>query len=80
MRRVKRFYETGHVIQRAIERGLSLEDMKQIVNYHDTKTQQTKGGHGGMIYRLKKTVKGKTHIVIAEIKKEECWIVSGWIQ
>ena len=80
MQRVKKFHETRHVFQRAAERGLSIDDMKQIVNYHDSKVQQTKGGHGGMVYRLKKTVDKKTHIVIAEIKKDECWLVSGWVQ
>lgn len=52
--------------------------MKDVVNYHQSKTQQYRGNHGGFVYKFKKTVDGKTLAVVAEVKKGECWLMSGF--
>ena len=54
--------------------------MKDVVNSHDTKTQQYKGDHGGFVYRFSKTAKGTKLVVVAEVKKSECWLISAWYE
>ena len=54
--------------------------MKDVVNYHDKKTQQYRGNHGGFVYRFEKMVDGKKLIIVAEVKKSEAWLVSCFEQ
>lgn len=62
------------------ERGVSIQAMKDVVNYHDKVKQQYKGKHGRIVHRFSKTVDHKTLIVIAEVKKTEAWLVSCFYQ
>lgn len=62
------------------ERGFCLEQLKSVVNYPDRKKQQYKGDNGGFVYRFEKAIHGETVIAIAEVRKSECWLISGWIQ
>jgi hypothetical protein len=66
------------VKERSRERGLPLEAMKQIVNNHDARRQQYRGEHGGFVYKFVKTVEGKKLAVVAEVKNDECWLISGF--
>ena len=75
---VRTFHDSTHARQRSRERNISLEAMKEVVKYHETKTQQYRGEHGGFVYKFKKAFDGKTLAVVAEIKKSECWLVSGF--
>jgi len=50
------------------------------VNYPDKKQQQHKGKHNGFVNKFEKTVDGKTLVVIAETKKTEAWLISGWFK
>jgi len=80
LERIKIFHTTTHGINRVFERGLSLEAMKNVVNYHDKKQQQCRGKHKGHVYKFEKTEDSKTLVVIAEIKKTEAWLISGWLK
>jgi hypothetical protein len=73
---IKKFHDTTHAKERSRERGLPLEAMKHIVNYHDSKRQQYRGDHGGFVYKFVKLVNGKKLAVVAEVKKDECWLIS----
>jgi hypothetical protein len=78
--KIQKFHLTQHGENRLIERGLSYDAAKNVVNYSQTKTQQHgPTDHGGVRWRFEKTVDGKKLTVIAEIKKFEAWIVTGWI-
>ena len=55
-----------------------MQAMKDVVNYPDAKTQQYRGLHGGYVYRFYKTVGKATLVVVAEVKKDECWLMSAW--
>ncbi len=54
--------------------------MKDVIKYHDKKTQQYRGKHGGSVYRFSKKIDGKTFDVIAEIKKSDAWLISAWLR
>lgn len=74
-----RFHATRHQTLRVDERNLSLENMKNVVRYPDTRQRQRPGVHGGVVMRHTKTVDGQAHVVIAEIKGDECWLLTGFI-
>jgi hypothetical protein len=76
--KVEKFHLTQHGANRIAERGLSYEAMKSVVNYPDKKIQQGRAEHGGIRTQFEKTVDGKKLTVIAEVKKSEAWIITGW--
>jgi hypothetical protein len=78
--KVTQFYLTAHLKRRLEERGLLLELLKDVIKYPNKRTQQRRGEHAGFNYRHEKTVDGNTLIVVAEIKKHECWIVTGYYE
>lgn len=74
-----RFHSSAHERRRVDERNLSLENMKNTVNYPAVVKSQRAGSHGGTVKRFEKTVDGDTQVVIAEIKGRECWLMTGFI-
>jgi len=34
--------------------------------------------NSGIVWKFQKTVKGVTLVVIAEVKKNDCWPISSW--
>ena len=52
--------------------------MCDVINYHDRKTQQYRGEHGGIVHKFEKTVNRVKIVVIAETKKNDCWPLSVW--
>ena len=77
--RITTWHTTAHGLNRVFQRGLVLDDMKAVVNSPDRKQQQRKGRHGGFVYLFEKEVDSKTLSVVAEIKKSEAWLISGWL-
>jgi len=76
--RIAVFHDSTHASVRLRERSISIELMKIVVSSPDRKTQQYLGNHGGFVYRFSKSVDGSIVAVIAEIKKEECWLISAF--
>ena len=58
--------------------GYSVAALKDVVNYPDAKRQQYRGEHGGFVYKFTKVVDGDTLAVVAELKKDECWLISAF--
>lgn len=52
--------------------------MRQTVCDHERRVQYERGMHGGFIYEFHKMVAGKKLVVIAEVKKQECWLITGY--
>jgi hypothetical protein len=69
-----------HAKRRIAERRLSPEQMKDVVKYPDHKQSQYRGEHGGVVYRFAKTLGGRRLTVVAETKKEQCWILTGFYE
>lgn len=77
--RVSKFFVTRHAHQRLIERGLSLERAKDVIKYAQFTAKQYDGGrHGGTVYRFSKMVAGNKLTVVAEVKGQECWIITSY--
>jgi hypothetical protein len=76
---IKNFYITTHMLQRIAERGLSLAELKMVVNNPDRQRQQYKGDNGGFVYKFEKEINGEKIVAIAEVKASDCWLISGWI-
>jgi hypothetical protein len=76
---IKEFFVSTHARIRGSERGIpSIQDMKDVVNYHDKKTQQYRGKNGGFVYKFSKKVRNQTIVVVAEVKKQKGWLISVW--
>ena len=76
--RVAKFHESSHARNRSAARDISLEVMKHIVKYPDTRKQQYRGSHGGFVYKFVKMVDPEQIAVIAETYKSECWLISAF--
>lgn len=75
-----RFHVTHHAALRISERGLSLEEMKNVIIYSKDVTVLSPGQNGGKLKRFKKTTDGKTLVVVAEMKGLDCWIATGFYE
>jgi hypothetical protein len=36
--------------------------------------------NGGFVYKFEKMVDGRKIFAVGEIKKSECWLISGWYE
>lgn len=72
------FYHTPHFLQRQTERGFTLADCEATVLEPDEKPQEKgTGKHGGYKYAFLKTIRGSKFRVVAEIKRDECWLLTA---
>jgi hypothetical protein len=62
------------------ERGLSLEALRNVINCPDSQKPQGKGRNGGQLFLFSKTVDGQKLCCVAELKRQECWIVTGYYE
>jgi hypothetical protein len=74
------FHDTSHVEMRARERGFAIEQAMLTINNPDSilKTPPRRGNHGGMLWLFFRAFEGRTLVVVAEIKLNECWIITGY--
>lgn len=74
------FHDTSHVETRARERGFVVEQAMLAINDPGSilKTPPRRGNHGGMLWWFFRVFEGRTLVVVAEIKLNECWIITGY--
>jgi hypothetical protein len=75
------FHETSHLFVRAAERGFSVEQAIETVKAPSSvvmKNPHGKGNHGGLIRLFLRAYGGKVLVVVAEVRKNECWIITGY--
>jgi len=57
---------------------LSVVEMQAVDANPERRVQHRRGEHGGFVYEfVRKTGRDKL-TVIAEVKKTECWLITGW--
>lgn len=74
----KIFHFTPHARGRGRERSITPEQFQAAVLAPDTKQQQYRGTHGGIVYLFGKDFAGRKLNVVAEVYKDECWFVTGF--
>jgi hypothetical protein len=74
------FHITKHQALRLAERDLSLENVKNVVRYPDSVEDLSRGRHGGSLKRFKKAVDDRTLVVIAEVKRTDCWLATSFYE
>ena len=74
------FHDTAHIDKRARERGFTVGQAMLTVSEPASilKTSLRKGDHGGFIWLFSRAFEGKVLVVVAEIKGNECWIITGY--
>lgn len=72
------FHDTTHADKRRAERGLSVAEMQDVVRNPERRVQHRRGEHGGFVYEFIRASGGHTLTVIAEVKQNQCWLITGW--
>lgn len=74
------FENTRHVAQRAAEREFTLEQALETVNEPTRilKVPPRKGNHGGWIWLFFRGYGGRVLVIVAEVKKNACWLITGY--
>jgi hypothetical protein len=72
------FHDTTHAGVRRRERQLPLAEMQGVVRQHQRRIQHQRGEHGGFVYESHQRLAAKRLVVIAELKKQECWLITGY--
>jgi hypothetical protein len=73
-------HDTAHVEKRARERGFTIEQAELTINEPGSilKTPPRNGNHGGLIWLFFRAFESRILIVVAEVKANECWIITGY--
>ena len=74
------FHFTIHSGIRGSERNITKEQFVSAVTTPDTKKQMCAASNGGFKYIFTKRIGAKLLVVVAEVKKEECWFITGYWQ
>jgi hypothetical protein len=72
------FHDTTHADKRRAERGLTVTEMQDVVRNPSRRVQHRRGEHGGFVSEFTRRSGGQTVTVIAEVKRHECWLITGW--
>jgi hypothetical protein len=75
-----KFHETSHLSARAAERSFSVEQAIETVKAPSSvvKNPHKKGNHGGLIRLFFRSYGSRVLVVVAEVRKHECWIITGY--
>jgi hypothetical protein len=57
-----------------------LENVKNVVRYPDSVEDLSRGRYGGSLKRFKKAVDDRTLVVIAEVKRIDCWLATSFYE
>ncbi len=76
------FHDTSHLAKRAREREFSLEQAMLTIDQpaNILKTPPRRGNHGGMIWLFFRAFGNRILIAVAEVKRNECWIITAYWQ
>lgn len=71
---------TDHLEKRAAQRGFSIAQATETIQNpaNISKVPPRRGNHGGMIWLFFRAYGDRVLIVVAETKKDACWIITGY--
>ncbi len=72
------FHFSKHANNRGDHRNISSSQFMQSVMVPDKKAQLFKGDNGGFVTKFTKKFGSRELTVIAELKKEHCWFITGY--
>lgn len=75
-----KFHITRHMAIRMAERKIPLEHAKNTVNYATDETRLQDGPHGGILKHFTKSDGKHKLTVIAEIKRNDCWLATVYYE
>lgn len=71
-----RFHISRHHAERLELRGISQENVRLVVQYGERKPAPGRPKNGGRVFRFSRKVGCVTLCVVAEVRREECWLVT----
>jgi hypothetical protein len=72
------YFVTPHMLRRIRERRLNLDNVKAVIRSPNRVKDQGRGKHGGIKRKYWKTAGDHTMVVVAEIKGNDCWLITGF--
>jgi uncharacterized protein DUF4258 len=78
--KISNFEFSSHAELRMQERGVDRNDVMNTILRPTKKSQQYRGTHGGIVCRMEKVINGKNLAVVAELYKENCYVVSAFYE
>jgi len=72
------FHDTTHADKRRAERGLTVAEIRDVVCNPSSRVQHRRGEHGGFVYEFVRSSGSRMLTVIAEVKQNQCWLITGW--
>lgn len=72
------FHPTRHSMFRTTERGISDVEVEEVVRTGAVIHTQNRGPHGGLKRLYKKYVAGRVVVVVAEVWKKDCWVITAY--
>jgi len=73
---------SSHVPHRGMQRGYTEQQARACIeNCDHIEKTQGRGKKGGLIWKFRKSFKGKTLQIVAEVHKNTCYAITGyWLQ
>ena len=59
-----------------MDRGITPDAIRDVVEYPNRRRYQYAGDHGGYVFRFSKLRHGFKLVVVAEVKDQECWLIT----
>lgn len=78
MQAAVRFHITRHFAQRAAERNLSVEEIKEAVRRPTRRRKLKADGDGGILYRFERIGRDGALVVIANLRRDEARLVTAY--
>ncbi len=74
------YHDTAHAEKRARHRGFTIEQATLTINKPASilKTPPRKGNHSGFVWLFFRAFESRILVVVAEVKANECWIITGY--
>lgn len=67
-----------HADKRRAECGLTVAEMRDVVCNPSGRVQHRRGEHGEFVYEFVRSSGSQTLTVIAEVKQNQCRLITGW--
>ena len=74
------FHPTRHSTYRTAERGISDAEVEEVVRTGAVIQTEHRGPHGGLKRLYKKFLASRVVVVVAEVHKRNCWVITTYVE
>lgn len=74
------FHPTRHSMYRTSERSIADAEVEEVVRTGAVIHTNQRGVHGGLKRLYRKFVLSRVVVVVAEIRKKDCWVITAYAE